>query len=254
MPSSWAGFVPWVDLGWTWCPRKTCSFPCWRTDQLHTPRTPECQTQEKIQYKSCSSCVFTRLHLYVGEQLKTVYLVLLRGESSCCGDLLQLRRRLLPEDSLQQHKDVCRLWRCLQQHCQATVPEKAKVVFDQRGISSSVLSFTFLSYQTGATTWDYRTRRRVTGSGRTSSPEGTAGGRPRCSQEPRRRCHSGGSTGSPPSLIWGVTLMRRNWIKRGEEKRMKERDEVGKREVRTCEKVMRWGEHGVKRYKQKVGS
>lgn len=54
---------------------------------------------------------------------EAVYLILLRAEPSCRGDLFQLCRRLLPEESLQQDKDVCRLWGCLQQHYQTTVPK-----------------------------------------------------------------------------------------------------------------------------------
>lgn len=51
------------------------------------------------------------------------HLVLLGTQSGCRGDLFQLRGRLLPEDPLQQDKDIRRLRRGLQQHCQTTVPE-----------------------------------------------------------------------------------------------------------------------------------
>lgn len=71
-----------------------------------------------------------------------------------------------------------------------------------------------------ATSWDQQlTKRRVTGSGRTSSPEVTANGRPRHSQAQRHQCHLGGSTGSPPSLVWGLTLTIRNWSQVGEGRR-----------------------------------
>lgn len=64
--------------------------------------------------------------LWLKELVNTVYLILLSTQSSCCGDLLQLRRRLFPEDLLQQDKDVCRLRRSLQQHCQTTIPKRAR--------------------------------------------------------------------------------------------------------------------------------
>lgn len=59
------------------------------------------------------------------------YLVFLSTQSNCCGDLLQLCRRLFPEDPLQQDKNVCRLWRSLQQHCQTTIPGTKFLPFGQ---------------------------------------------------------------------------------------------------------------------------
>lgn len=68
---------------------------------------------------------------------KTVYLVLLSAQSSCCGNLFQLCRSLFPEDPLQQDKYVCRLWGSLQQHCQTTIPKTAHVYFGQQCFKSS---------------------------------------------------------------------------------------------------------------------
>lgn len=72
--SSWTEFLPWVDLGWTWCLRKTCSFPCWHTDQLHTPRVPKYQPRKKYNKNHFHPVysitnIFTSLHLFVGERV-----------------------------------------------------------------------------------------------------------------------------------------------------------------------------------------
>lgn len=72
---------------------------------------------------------------------EAVYLILLRAEPSCCGDLFQLCRRLLPEDSLQQDKDVCRLGGRLQQYYQTAIP-KTNVQTDV---------FTFVIFKTSRT-------------------------------------------------------------------------------------------------------
>lgn len=144
---------------------------------------------------------------WIRETKMGTYLVLLRGESRCCRDLFKLCRCLLPEDSLQQHKYVCRLWRGLQEHCETSIPKKA-VGFLVNGVE--IPYFWFLH------TWTHNslrihTRQRVTGSGRTSSPEVKANGRPQHSQGQKPRCHLAGSTESPPSLILAI----RNLITRG---------------------------------------
>lgn len=67
--------------------------------------------------------------LEVAKDTKIVYLVLLSLQSSCCGNLFQLCRRLFPEDPLQQDIDVCRLWGSLEQYCQTTIPKTTHMVF-----------------------------------------------------------------------------------------------------------------------------
>lgn len=83
--------------------------------------------QEGLEMTQILSCRQGFNCILCGMTTRPAYLVLLRAQSSCCGNRFQLCRRLLPEDPLQQDKNIRRLWRSLQQHCQTTVPETRRL-------------------------------------------------------------------------------------------------------------------------------